>query len=419
MRAAVALILALSLVRLPGQQATKAASPVVPWLSEARLGLRVSFGLFALAQEKFAAAARATDPEAVRASARVSAADYAQLTERFEAAAFDAREWVRLAKDAGAEYLVFPAKSRDGFCLYRSAHTEFDVLASAHERDMLRDVARVCRDEGLRLGVAYSLADLHHDDYLPRHAGDPRPATGADFARYVAFARAQVTELCEGYAPTLVQLYGVESSWTPAQARQLMDALRAPPPRLALLCEAPARVFDLVDAITVPVIPSVDAASTPPWVLTYELDDPKADAAVPALFHAVSRGTHLQLHVRANAEGSFSAVTVGRLRVLGEWVRRNGEAIFGAQSLGAPDSHCTWRVRDGNTRLYALVGTEVAGASDEFLLPSLGLEPIGVSVLGGKELTWTQRGDQVAIARRTLGAHAVIAVEFRGLRSGR
>ncbi len=418
MRAAVALILGLSLVRLPGQQETTAASPAVPWFSEARLGLRVSFGLFALAQEEFAAVAGATVPEAVRASARVSAGDYAQLTERFAAPAFDAREWARLAKDAGAEYLVFPAKSRDGFCLFRSAHTEFDVLASAHERDMLRDVARACREEGLRLGVAYSLADLQHDDYLPRHAADPRPAA-TDFERYVTFAHAQLAELREGYAPALVQLYGVESSWTPTQARRLMDALRAPTPRLALLCEAPARMFDLVDAVTVPVIPSVDAASMPPWVLTYDLDGLDAHAAVPALFHAVSRGTHLQLHVRANAEGSFSAVAVGRLRVLGEWVRRNGEAIFGVQPLGAQDARCTWKVRDGNTRLYALVGAEVAGASGEILFPKLALEPIGATVLGGKELTWTRRGGQVAIARRTLDAHEVIAVEFRGVRPGR
>ncbi len=416
MRAAVALILGLSLVRLPGQQETTAASPAVPWLSEAHLGLRVSFGLFALAQEEFAPVAGATEPEAVRASTRVSAADYAQLTQHFTARAFDAREWARLAKDAGAGYLVFPAKARDGFCLFRSAHTEFDVVASAHERDMLRDVARACREEGLRLGVAYSLADLQHDDYLPRHAADKRPAAEADFERYVAFARAQLAELCEGYAPALVQLYGVESSWTPAHARQLVDALRAPTPRVALWCAAPARTFDIVDAITVPVLPSHDAALTPPWVLTYDLDGPDADAAIPALFHATSRGGHLQLQVHANAEGSFSAVAVGRLRVLGEWVRRNGEAIFDAQPLDAQDARCTWRVRDGNTRLYALLGAEVAGASDEFLLPNLGLEAIGVAVLGGKELAWTQRGGRVAIARNSLDAHQVIAVEFRGVR---
>ena len=168
------------------------------WFFADRLGLFVHWGLYAIngmhEQEQW--------------RCQVPRPTYRSLAARFMPRAFDPDAWVAMAKAAGMGYFVLTAKHHDGFCLWDTAHTPFNVMRSPHGRDVVAEVAAACRRGGLRLGLYYSVADWHHPSYPNEgrhHELPPQPEDRPDMAAYVEFVRAQVGEL--------TTRYGDISSW--------------------------------------------------------------------------------------------------------------------------------------------------------------------------------------------------------------
>lgn len=279
------------------------------WKQGPRIGLRVRFGLPATAPP--------SAPGSVVAPGGEAHGDAQARVRGFAARAFDAREWARIAKDAGAQVLVFPAKGSDGFCLFCSAATDFDVHESPHGRDMLRDVAFACRDEGLALGVAYSLIDGSRQQ-------DPSPPA------YAAYVEQQLQEIAR-HAPALLELDGAPPQLGPEALASIAAAVRGLVPRTLLAADRPAaaafeRAGVAVDAVLDPR--GDDATKASAWVgLDAELAQASVDAAVAPVARALSRGRPVWLEVAPNGEGSFRAETIGKLRVLGEWLRRHAAAF--------------------------------------------------------------------------------------------
>ena len=133
---------------------------------------------------------------------RLPIAEYAKLPPRFNPTRFDADAWVKLAKGAGAQYITVTSKHHDGFCLFDSKLTAYDVVdATPYHADPIKALAEACRQQGIKLFFYYSLLDWHHPDYFPlgktgRSAG--REGRG-DWKRYVAYYQGQVRELCTNY----------------------------------------------------------------------------------------------------------------------------------------------------------------------------------------------------------------------------
>jgi alpha-L-fucosidase len=128
--------------------------------------------------------------------------EYAKLPPLFSAKSFDAEAWVKLAKTAGAKYITVAAKHHDGFCMFDSRLTDYDIVdSSAYHGDPLKALADACRSEKIKLIFFYSLLDWHHPDYFP--LGKTGAAAGrekrGDWKRYVAYYQGQVRELCTSY----------------------------------------------------------------------------------------------------------------------------------------------------------------------------------------------------------------------------
>ena len=168
----------------------------IAWFQEARFGLFLHWGLYALPARG----------EWVRSIEKMPEEEYMPFFREFSAPDFDAREWARMAKQAGMKYAVLTAKHHDGFCLFDSQYTDFKATNTPFGRDAVKEFAEAFRAEGLRVGLYYSLLDWHHPDYP--HAGDPyhpdreRPGVtneGRNFDRYLDYMHAQVRELCQNY----------------------------------------------------------------------------------------------------------------------------------------------------------------------------------------------------------------------------
>ena len=102
----------------------------------------------------------------------ILADEYAKAASCFYPVRFDADAWVRAIKDAGARYITFTSRHHDGFSMYHTRTSEYNIVdATPFGRDIVAELARACADEGLRFQAYYSLLDWHHPDYP--HAGDP------------------------------------------------------------------------------------------------------------------------------------------------------------------------------------------------------------------------------------------------------
>ncbi|NOZ63215.1 MAG: alpha-L-fucosidase, partial [Calditrichaeota bacterium] len=99
--------------------------------------------------------------------------EYDNLYREFNPVLFDAKEWVAAAKAAGMKYLIITAKHHDGFCLWDSKYTDYDIMSTPFKRDVVKELAEECKRQGILFGTYYSIIDWHHPDYPIRHGDDP------------------------------------------------------------------------------------------------------------------------------------------------------------------------------------------------------------------------------------------------------
>ena len=165
----------------------------------------------------------ATSHSAIRGSLsrKTPLATYTPLIEQFNPVKFDADAdaWVSLAKEAGMKYMVLTSKHHEGFCLFDSVQTDFDVMSSPFKRDILRELAAAARRQGMRLGWYYSILDWHHPDYLPRRPGDERSTENAKFERYLDYMRKQLDEVLGNYGP--IDVIWFDGDWDNTWNREL------------------------------------------------------------------------------------------------------------------------------------------------------------------------------------------------------
>jgi alpha-L-fucosidase len=166
------------------------------WFRQARFGLFIHFGLYAIPARG----------EWVMSNERLSKRDYQSYFQEFNPVHYNPRAWAKAAKAAGMKYAVLTAKHHDGFCLFDSAYTDYKATKTPAGRDLVAEFLSAFREEGLRVGLYYSLLDWHHPDYP--HFGDRHhpmrdnpeyQGLTHDFTRYLDYLHGQVRELCTNY----------------------------------------------------------------------------------------------------------------------------------------------------------------------------------------------------------------------------
>ncbi len=161
-------------------------------MSQNRFGMFIHWGLYAIPAVH----------EQVLARGDWRHADYEALAAQFNPVSYDPEEWVRLAKEAGMSYLCFTAKHHDGFCLWDTRQTDYNVMNTPYGRDVLAMLARACEKYGVLLSLYYSIPDWHHPaayNPLSSHQWKAKSPQRADMAAYIDFIKAQVTELLTNY----------------------------------------------------------------------------------------------------------------------------------------------------------------------------------------------------------------------------
>jgi alpha-L-fucosidase len=326
------------------------------WFQDAKFGMFIHWGIYSLLQ----------DGEWVMHNRGITTAEYESLAPQFNPVKFDPAAWVALAKAAGMRYITFTSKHHDGFAMFDSRVSDWDVVErTPYGHDVLRLLADEARKQGIPVFVYHSQLDWHHPDYYPRgetggRAG--RPERG-DWSRYLDYMDAQLRELLTGYGP----LGGVwfdgmwdryAADWRLQRTYRLIHELqpaalvgsnhhRAPHPGEDFqmferdLPGANTAGFNTTEIGALPL----ETCETINDSWGYRLTD-RNWKSVPQLIrylvNAAGRSANFLLNVGPMPTGEIPTEAVTRLREVGAWLSRFGEAIYGTR--GGPIPPRPWGV---------------------------------------------------------------------------
>ena len=300
--------------------------------------------------------------------AQIPRDEYKALCSTFNPVNFDAEEWVRLARDAGMKYIVAMAKHHDGFCLYDSKVTDYDIIdGTPFDRDPIAELYRACRKYNMRMGLYYSHSidwmdggdaglaqqleiDPDHSDRYGANLWDPAPV---GYQEYIETkAKPQVTEILTSF-PDLVEIwYDFPRFMNPDQSFDFYRHAYNLQPKCLVNSRVGNDFGDYLVAgdnqIPVSVDPKYRTWETPgtlnnTWgYKSYDNDWKSLTEVLYWIVEIASKGGNYLLNIGPMGDGTIPAESVNLLREVGGWMQVNGEAIYGTQK---------WTIRrEGNTQ---------------------------------------------------------------------
>jgi len=315
----------------------------------------------------------------------VSVEQYHSSAPTFNPTEWNATALARLAKRAGARYVVFTARHHGGYSMFHTEHSDFGVQNGPFGRDITREFVEAIRAEGIRVGIYFSLPDWHHPDYpafaeadrpypeehwpgagLEENIGQPiredrhRRATPEQWDRFQRYLRGQLTEILSNYGTIdLLWFDGEwernEEEWDSKGLRELIKSLQADVVINERLLghgdyKTPEQSFPLV-------------APTGPWELCLTIGDMWAwrpadtnnksvRSLLTSLIEVASRGGNLLLNIGPKGDGSLNPVQVERLESIGEWMELHSESVIDVSPTVGVDFYGPTTARPGTVYLH-------------------------------------------------------------------
>jgi len=320
--------------RLPEAERTR-------WFREAKFGMFIHWGVYSVIGRH----------EWARHIFQIPQSTYDTYAHRFNPVHYDPDSWVDLARQAGVRYIVITSKHHDGFALWRSKVSDYDMKITPYKGDPLKMLAGACQRKGIRLGFYYSIMDWHHPDYIPKRdweVTDPR--AGGNLGGYIDFMKAQLGELLTGFGGVAVLWFDGEWEHTTREMRsdEIYDFVRSLQPNTLindrLFKREPGSRADfgtpeqfvpatgLKSRANKPVLwESCITINADSWGYNkYETEFKTSRDLIRMLIEVVSKGGNLLLNVGPMPDGRIPDEFVSRLKAIGAWMKVNGESIYGS-----------------------------------------------------------------------------------------
>ncbi len=345
-------------------------------LMDCRFGMFIHWGIYAIP-------ARNGRSEWIRNVDRVTVEEYQPFFDTFNPVDYDPKKWARLAKEAGMKYAVLTTKHHDGFCLFDSQYTDYKSTNTPCGRDLVKEYVEAFRAEGIMVGLYYSLLDWHHPDYPayedmhhPMRGNEAYKVQGEHFERYVEYLHNQVRELLTNYGKIDIMWFDFHygdmtgEKW---EATKLIKMAREINPdliiddRLGGDIKVDEPVYYAGDFGSpeqmIPAYGVCDYHGKPiPWETCMTLNDnwgysqrdmnyKSAKNVIRMVAECTSKGGNLILNVGPDARGNIPKKSIEILTEVGEWMRLNGESIYGCGIMDYPKPE--WgRITKGKGAVY-------------------------------------------------------------------
>ena len=336
--------------------------PRLDWWREAKFGMFIHWGLYAIPAGKWQGHEIPGIGEWIMYRAEIPVAEYEKLAPEFNPVKFDAAEWVGLAKRAGQKYLVLTTKHHDGFCLFKSQHTDYNIVdATPFKRDVVKELAEECKRQGIKMGFYYSQTqDWHHPD------GDGNywdyDATKQNFDSYIHdFVIPQLGELLTQYGPVGLIWFDTPKSITQQQSQDLLDAVYKLQPDCLVCGRLGNGLGDYASAgdnkipgSRVELDWETPATINDTWGFkTNDHNWKSSEDLIRKLIDIASKGGNYLLNVGPTAEGIIPEPSVKRLEDMGAWLATNGDAVYGTKAGPVQDAGwCRTTAKNGVVYLH-------------------------------------------------------------------
>ena len=370
----IALCLAVLCILSPFAGAHQAPPPSkderMQWWREARFGMFIHWGVYAVPAGRWQG--QVGGGEWIMEHRKIPISQYEPLAAQFTAENYDSAEWAALAREAGMKYVVITSKHHDGFALWDSKLSDWDVARTPHKQDLLAPLAEAVRKEGLHFGLYHSIMDWHHPDYQPRRAYNDLAKGEPDFNRFREYLHGQVQEIVTNYQPDVLWFDGEwESTWNYEFGKALEDHVRALKPDI-IINNRVGKSRQGMEGLDNPAEEKLGDFGTPEQQIPatgldgldwescmtmngtwgYMVDDvdwKPTRTLIRNLIECASKGGNYLLNVGPTADGRIPDESAQRLREIGRWMAVNGDSIYG--TTAGPFSRLPWgrATRKGNT----------------------------------------------------------------------
>ena len=329
------------------------------WWREARFGMFIHWGLYAVPAGEYRGLRSKEIGEWIMSWANIPRAEYEPFARQFNPVKFDAAQWVRTAKDAGMKYLVITSKHHDGFAMFDSAVSDYDIVnATPYKKDPMRALSDECRKQGVKFCFYYSIMDWHHPSQYVKAEGKHETAGhGKTQMRegqkdaYVKYMKAQLKELIANYDPAVLWFDGEWVDWwTETDGKDLYQYVRGLKPSILINNRVGkgrkgmeglnkddqeyAGDFGTPEQQIPPGgVRGVDWEScmtmNETWGFkSYDNQWKSVETLVRNVIDTASKGGNYLLNVGPTAEGVIPQPSIERLAGIGKWMKVNGDAIY-------------------------------------------------------------------------------------------
>lgn len=353
------------------------------WFSRRKLGLFLHFGLYSIEGWH----------EQDQMRRRIPRDEYGHLVRRFNPTCFNAERILDLAESVGMEYVCLTTKHHDGFCLWDTKATTFNVMNSPYGRDIVKQLADACHHRGFPLGLYYSVVDWHHPNYpnQGRHheLPGPQPCDEPDFEKYMAFLTEQVRELCTNYGEVRHFFWDMN---VPAHRDPAVNAMiRSLQPNILINDRGfddgdfgtPEREYDQDSAARhvrfVRPTEACNSVGTQSWGYRKSEDYYSTSFLIASMDAVMARGGNYLLNVGPDAHGEIPSTAREILMEIGAWYWKTREAFAGTMpATELTTNRNVLLTRRENTLYVHLVAPVI---SDSIVLAPIVQEPVSAVLL--------------------------------------